>query len=77
MSFPYETVSTLCKLIASLIFKIPFPSTGDFASAPATDKEIHWDEIGIFKFNEDDKLVDMWYMIDELRIAQELGHTLK
>lgn len=51
--------------------------SGTFASAPATDKEIHWDEIGIFKFNEDDKLVDMWYMIDELRVAQELGHTLK
>ncbi|WP_125571009.1 ester cyclase [Lacticaseibacillus songhuajiangensis] len=49
---------------------------GTFASAPATGKTIHWDEIGIFKFNNDDKLIDMWYMIDELRVAEELGHQL-
>lgn len=50
--------------------------SGTFASAPATGKTIHWDEIGIFKFNDEDKLIDMWYMIDELRVAEELGHQL-
>jgi hypothetical protein len=51
--------------------------SGRFANAPATGKTIHWDEIGIFKFNDDDKLTDMWYMIDELRVAEELGHQLQ
>lgn len=50
--------------------------SGTFTKMPATDKRIEWDEIGIFKFNERGKIKEMWYMIDELRVALELGHKL-
>lgn len=50
--------------------------SGTFTKMPATNKRIEWDEIGIFKFNDQGKIQEMWYMIDELRVAQELGHTL-
>ncbi|NLR10350.1 MULTISPECIES: ester cyclase [Lactobacillaceae] len=49
---------------------------GTFTQMPATNKRIEWDEIGIFKFNDQGKIQEMWYMIDELRVAQELGHRL-
>lgn len=49
---------------------------GTFTKMPATHKRIVWDEIGIFKFNDEGKIEEMWYMIDELRVAQELGHKL-
>lgn len=50
--------------------------SGTFTKMPATDKRIEWDEIGIFKFNDQGKIQEMWYMIDELRVALELGHKL-
>ena len=50
--------------------------SGTFTGMPATNKRIEWDEIGIFKFNDQGKVQEMWYMIDELRVAQELGHRL-
>ncbi|MCW1908910.1 ester cyclase [Lactiplantibacillus paraplantarum] len=50
--------------------------SGTFTKMPATNKRIEWDEIGIFKFNDQGLVQEMWYMIDELRVAQELGHQL-
>lgn len=50
--------------------------SGNFTGMPATNKRIEWDEIGIFEFNEQGKIQEMWYMIDELGVAQKLGHHL-
>lgn len=50
--------------------------SGTFTKMPATNQRIEWDEIGIFKFNDQGKVQEMWYMIDELRVAQELRHKL-
>ncbi|ETY72603.1 hypothetical protein LFAB_16780 [Lactiplantibacillus fabifermentans T30PCM01] len=48
----------------------------NFAGMAATNKRIEWDEIGILKFNEAGKITDMWYFIEELKVATELGYQL-
>ncbi|GEO63108.1 ester cyclase [Companilactobacillus nantensis] len=50
---------------------------GTFASAPATNKEVTWDEVGTFTFNDEGKIQEMWYMTEELKVAREIGYQLK
>ncbi|MCB5221456.1 hypothetical protein EFP35_16345 [Lactiplantibacillus pentosus] len=51
--------------------------SGDFAGMPATGKKIEWDEVGILQFNNQGKIVEMWYMCEEMKVATELGYKLE
>ncbi|MFF2444326.1 ester cyclase [Priestia megaterium] len=49
---------------------------GTFVGMPATNKRIEWDEVGIFEFNDDGQITDMWYMCEEIKLAMEVGFKL-
>ncbi|AYM02259.1 ester cyclase [Levilactobacillus yiduensis] len=51
--------------------------SGNFAGADATNQRVDWDEVGILTFNEDGKITDMWYLVEEMKVATELGYQLK
>lgn len=50
--------------------------SGNFAGADATNNRVEWDEVGILKFDENGKITDMWYLVEEMRVATELGYKL-
>ncbi|MFF2885151.1 ester cyclase [Bacillus toyonensis] len=50
---------------------------GTFVGMPATNKRIEWDEVGIFEFNDDGQITDMWYMCEEIKLAMEIGFKLE
>ncbi|WP_032093146.1 ester cyclase [Necropsobacter rosorum] len=47
---------------------------GEFVGAAATHQRIEWDEIGIFTFNDDGKIIEMWYLCEEAKAASQLGY---
>lgn len=49
---------------------------GNFAGADATHQRVDWDEVGILTFNDDGKITDMWYLVEEMKVATELGYQL-
>ncbi|MFF3850616.1 ester cyclase [Streptomyces sp. NPDC002328] len=51
--------------------------SGTFAGAPATGRRVEWDEITVLHFNDDGKITDMWYMCQELGLAQQIGYKLQ
>ncbi|MCF1784363.1 ester cyclase [Lactobacillus mulieris] len=51
--------------------------SGTFAGQAGDNKKITWDEFGIFIFNEEGKITEMWYYITELSAALQLGYKLK
>lgn len=50
--------------------------SGEFAGMPATNKQVEWDEVGILEFNDANKITNMWYMCEEMKVATELGYHL-
>lgn len=50
---------------------------GTFAGMPATGKHVEWDEVGMFDFNTDGKITDMWFMCEEIKLANEIGYKLE
>ncbi|WP_181456747.1 ester cyclase [Pseudomonas fluorescens] len=50
---------------------------GPFAGAPATQKTIDWEEIGIAHFNEEGKIETLWFMCEELKLAVNIGYKLE
>lgn len=48
--------------------------SGTFSGAPATNKRVEWDEIGVLHFNSSNKMVDMWFMCQELSLARQIGY---
>ncbi|MFJ9711717.1 ester cyclase [Streptomyces sp. NPDC101234] len=51
--------------------------TGTFAGAPATGKRVEWDEIGVLHFDDDGKITDLWFMCQELGLAEQLGYRTR
>lgn len=49
---------------------------GEFVGVPATDRRVEWDEVAIGRFGTDGKIVDLWFMCEELKMALQLGFTL-
>ena len=49
---------------------------GIFVGMPATNKRVEWDEVGIFEFNDEGKITDMWLMCEEVKLAMDLGFKL-
>lgn len=43
--------------------------SGNFGGADATNRRVDWDEAG--------KITDMWYLVEEMKVATELGYQLK
>ncbi|MCK4141952.1 ester cyclase [Ralstonia pseudosolanacearum] len=50
---------------------------GQFVGVPATGRTVEWDEVAIAHFGPDGKIVDLWFMCEELKLALQLGFTLK
>ena len=50
---------------------------GTFVGAPATHQTISWEEVGVAHFNNDGKIERMWFMCEELKLATQIGYTLK
>jgi hypothetical protein len=48
--------------------------TGTFAGAPATGNRVTWDEVGVLHFNSDNKITDLWFMCQELSLAEQIGY---
>lgn len=48
--------------------------SGTFSKAPATNKRVKWDEIAVLHFNDENKIVDMWFMCQELSLARQIGY---
>ncbi|MFI7639682.1 ester cyclase [Nonomuraea sp. NPDC049400] len=51
--------------------------SGTFAGAPATGKRVEWDENAVLRFNDEGKIVDLWFMCEELSLAQQIGYKLQ
>lgn len=51
--------------------------SGTFAGAPATDGRVEWDEIGVLHFNDDGKIIDLWFMCQELSLARQIGYSAR
>ncbi len=49
--------------------------SGTFAGAPATGTRVEWDEIGVLHFDDDGLVTDLWFMCQELSLAQQIGYT--
>ncbi|MFJ4268645.1 ester cyclase [Paenarthrobacter nicotinovorans] len=49
--------------------------TGTFAGAPATGKRVQWDEISVLHFDEDGIVTDLWFMCQELSLANQIGYS--
>lgn len=47
-----------------------------FVGVEGTKKRVQWDEVGIFHFNDEGKITDMWYLCEEMRLATEIGLKL-
>jgi len=50
---------------------------GTFAGAPATNKTLFWQEVGIAHFDDKGKIEKMWVMCEELKLASQIGYTLQ
>ncbi|MFF2840609.1 ester cyclase [Paenarthrobacter sp. NPDC057981] len=48
--------------------------TGTFAGAAATGKRVEWDEVGVLQFNEEGLITSLWFMCQELSLAQQIGY---
>lgn len=51
--------------------------SGTFAGMLATGKRVEWDEVGIFEFNDEGKITDMWFLCEEMKLATEIGYKLE
>ncbi|MFC8146441.1 ester cyclase [Streptomyces paradoxus] len=58
-------------------FRLEATHSGTFAGAPATGKRVGWDEITVIHFNDEGKITEMWYMCQELSLAQQIGYKLQ
>jgi predicted ester cyclase len=56
--------------------RMRFVHGGEFLGAPASGREVEFNEVGIARFNDDGKIVEVWFMCEELKIADRLGFTL-
>ncbi|WP_194205307.1 ester cyclase [Superficieibacter sp. 1612_C1] len=50
---------------------------GTFAGAPATNKTLYWQEVGMAHFNDEGKIEKMWFMCEELKLATQIGYKLE
>ncbi|MFD5951533.1 ester cyclase [Streptomyces collinus] len=48
--------------------------SGTFAGAPATGKRVEWEEIGVLHFDDEGKITDLWFMCQELSLAEQIGY---
>ncbi|MCX5095834.1 ester cyclase [Streptomyces sp. NBC_00365] len=48
--------------------------SGTFAGAQATGKRVEWDEIGVLHFDDEGKITDLWFMCQELSLAEQIGY---
>jgi hypothetical protein len=38
---------------------------------------VEWDEIGVLHFDDVGKITDLWFMRQELSLAEQLGYTTR
>lgn len=50
--------------------------TGKFVGVPATGRTVEWDEVATARFGPDGKIIELWFMCEELKVALQLGLTL-
>lgn len=60
-----------------LMYHMSALHSGTFAGAPATGKRVEWDEIGVLHFNDEGKITDLWFMCQELSLAEQLGYKMQ
>ncbi|WP_425247822.1 ester cyclase [Streptomyces sp. NEAU-NA10] len=51
--------------------------SGTFAGAPASGKRVEWDEIGVLHFDDEGRITDLWFMCQELSLAEQIGYTMQ
>ncbi|MFD7406930.1 ester cyclase [Streptomyces sp. NPDC059866] len=51
--------------------------SGTFAGAPATGKRVKWDEIGVLHFDDAGKITDLWFVCQELSLAEQIGYKVQ
>ena len=56
--------------------RLSFRHSGDFLGAPASGREVECGEVGIARFDRDGRIVELWFMCEELKVAGELGFAL-
>ncbi|TRW97828.1 ester cyclase [Paracoccus sp. M683] len=57
-------------------FRMNVLHSGEFVGMPATGQRIEWEEIAVARFNADGRIADLWFMCEELKMAQALGLEL-
>jgi len=60
-----------------LMYHMSALHSGTFAGAPATGKRVEWDEIGVLHFNDEGKITDLWFMCQELCLAEQIGYRMQ
>ena len=57
-------------------YRMEVKHRGTFVGVPATGKTVEWEEIAIAHFGPDGKIVDLWFMCEEVKLATQLGLRL-
>lgn len=63
--------------VVMMKWKMKILHKGNFVGAPATNKIIEWEEIGIAHFNTEGKIETLWFMCEELKLAINIGYKLE
>jgi predicted ester cyclase len=76
-AFP-DVVVTEDRLIADDSFVVEMShavatNAGPYMQYPATKKKINWNEIHVYKFNKDGKIIEHWIEMSMLELLMQIG----
>jgi predicted ester cyclase len=76
-AFP-DVVVTEDRLIANDEFVVEMShavatNAGNYMQYPATNKQINWSEIHVYKFNKDGKIIEHWIEMSMLELMMQIG----
>lgn len=58
-------------------WRIEATHAGPFLGLAPTGRRVSWTEVGFLQFDSDGRITSGWFLADELRLAQQLGMSVR
>jgi len=57
-------------------WRISATHSGEYLGVPPTGNRLHYTEVGFLRFDREGRIIEGWFLCDEVNLARQLGLTL-